>query len=432
MAERLLVRDAIAIDPERGRLGLRTAIVEEGRLRELVEGPGPSPRPGDERLDASGLLLLPGLIDLHCHLREPGEEGKETIATGGRAAAAGGFTAVVAMPNTRPPIDDGPLVDWVARRARETSPVRVHVAGAVSAGQAGEKLAELAAMRASGVVAFTDDGRPIMNAALMRRALEWGKLLGVPVVAHEEDAHLGGGAAHEGPVATRLGLRGSPSQAEEIMVRRDIALCELTGGRLHVAHVSAAGSVRALREAKARGVPVTAEATPHHFTLTEDAIDGYDTHAKMSPPLRALADRDAVREGLADGTLDAIATDHAPHGVADKQIEFERAQNGVVGLETALSLGLALCDAGVLDERRLVQLFTSGPARAFSLPGGSLAPGSPADLVLVDREAAWTVDPARFLSRGRNSPFAGMRLRGRVRATIVGGRVVHRGETHGG
>ncbi len=423
----IIVRGGTLLDPAAGIDGIRTVVLEGGTVREVVEGPGPEARPGDELVDASGRWVVPGFIDLHCHLREPGEESKETIASGGSAAAAGGFTAVVAMPNTRPPLDTGPLIDWVVRRAAETSPVRVYPTGALSVGQAGETLAEFGVMRAAGAVAFTDDGHPVMSAALMRRALEYATLFDVPLMAHEEDLQLAArGVANEGPVATRLGLRGSPAQAEEILVLRDLALCELTGGRLHIGHVSTEGSVRAIRAAKSRGLRVTAEATPHHFTLTDEALAGYDTNAKMAPPLRGRADVDAVREGLRDGTIDAIATDHAPHGPTDKDVEFDLAANGVVGLETAFALGLRLCEEGVLKPQRLIELLTSGPARAYRLSGGSLRPGLPADLAVVDPKADWTVDPARFVSKSRNSPFKGWKVRGRVELTVVAGKVVYR------
>ena len=427
MSERLIVRGGTLIDPDAGIEAIRTVVVEGGTVREVVEGPGPEARPGDEAVDATAKWVVPGFIDLHCHLREPGEESKETIASGGSAAAAGGFTAVVAMPNTRPPLDTGQLIDWVVRRAAETSPVRVYPTGALSVAQAGETLAELGAMRAAGAVAFTDDGHPVMSAALMRRALDYARLFDVPVMAHEEDLQLAAhGVVNEGPVATRLGLRGSPAQAEEILVLRDLALCELTGGRLHIGHVSTAGSVRAIRAGKARGLRVTAEATPHHFTLTDEALIGYDTNAKMSPPLRSRVDVDAIREGLRDGTIDAIATDHAPHGPAEKEVEFDLAANGIVGLETAFALGLRLCAEGVLKPLRLIELLSTSPARAYRLPGGSLRAGLPADLAVVDPKAEWTVDPARFVSKSRNSPFKGWKLHGRVDLTVVGGRIVHR------
>jgi dihydroorotase len=427
MSARLVIRGGTLLDPAAGVEGVRTVVVEGGAVREVVEGPGPEPLAGDEAIDATGKWVVPGFIDLHCHLREPGEEGKETLASGGRAAAAGGFTSVVAMPNTKPVLDSGPLIDWVVHRAAETSPVRVYPTGAVSVGQAGETLAEFGAMRAAGAVAFTDDGRPVMSSILMRRALEYARLFDVPVMAHEEDLLLAArGVASEGPVATRLGLRGSPAAAEEVMVLRDIALSELTTGRLHIGHVSTLGSVRAIRAAKARGLQVTAEATPHHFTLTDEALAGYDTNAKMAPPLRGRADVDAIREGLRDGTIDAIATDHAPHGPTDKDVEFDLAANGVVGLETALSLGLRLCDEGALKPLRLIELLTAGPARVYRLPGGSLRAGLPADLAIVDPKAEWTVDPERFLSKSRNTPFKGWKLRGRVELTVVGGKIVHR------
>jgi dihydroorotase len=425
--QRLIFRGATVIDPDQGIEGTRTVVVEDGRISDLLEGDGPAARPGDELIDAKGRWLLPGLIDLHAHLREPGEEYKETLATGGAAAAAGGFTALVAMPNTRPPIDSAALVEYVVRRAAATCPVRVYPAGAVSLGQKGEVLAEIGDMKAAGAVVLTDDGRPIMNASLMRRALEYARTFDLPVSVHEEDLNLvAGGCMHEGAVATRLGLAGIPSQAEEAMVLRDLALCELTSGRLHLAHLSTAGSVRAVRAAKARGLPVTAEATPHHFTLTDAAVAGYDTDTKMNPPLRAAEDLSAVREGLADGTLDAIATDHAPHSPVEKDLEFDRAANGVVGLETALALGLRLVAEKVLSPRRLVELLTIGPARTFGLPGGTLRRGVAADLTLVDPNAEWTVEPSRLLSRSKNTPFKGWRLKGQVMLTAVAGRVVYR------
>ncbi|MHB1845817.1 MAG: dihydroorotase [Deltaproteobacteria bacterium] len=421
----VVIRGGLVVDPSQGLEASRTVVLEDGLVREIAD-PGRALPKGAELLEAKGCLVVPGLIDLHTHLREPGEEGKETIATGGRAAAAGGYSALVAMPNTRPPIDRPELVEWVAARARATSRVRVYPAAAVTVGQQGEQLAELASLQAAGAVAFTDDGRPIANAALMRRALEYARPLGLPVMVHEEDpALVAGGVVNEGPTATRLGLRGNPRAAEVVMVLRDLTLCELTGGRLHLAHLSAAASVRAVREAKARGVRVTAEVTPHHFTLTDEALLGYQTNAKMAPPLRGREDVLELRRGLADGTIDAVATDHAPHGVGDKSCELDLAANGVVGLETALALGLALVSEGVLSVSRLVELYSTGPARAFGLPGGSLRPGMPADVTIVDPTLEWTVEPTAFASKGRNTPFAGMKLRGRAVTTVVGGQVVY-------
>jgi dihydroorotase len=391
-------------------------------------------------IDCRGRWVLPGLLDLHVHLREPGEEGKETIATGARAAVAGGVTTLVAMPNTKPVCDSAALARFVAARGREAGFARVIPAGAITRGSLGEQLADMAELKEAGCVCVTDDGRPVMSAGVMRRALEYARDLGLPVMVHAEDLTLSsGGAMNEGPVATRLGLAGVPAAAEVAMVQRDLLLAEMTGARLHVAHVSAAGSVRALREAKARGVRVTAEVTPHHFTLTDGAVAGiapalfapqpagepYDTHAKMSPPLRAEADRQAVIAALNDGIIDAIATDHAPHGPLDKQVEFAHAQNGVIGLETSLALTLALVRAGALSLSRAVERLTAGPARCMGLPYGTLGAGAPADAIVVDAEREWKVDPQRFYSRSRNSPFAGWTLKGKVVRTFVAGRMVH-------
>ncbi|HWV39285.1 MAG TPA: dihydroorotase [Vulgatibacter sp.] len=423
-APRIVLAGGRLVDPASGVDGVRWITIAGETIASIDEAP-PSSTEGARVIDCAGKLVLPGLIDLHVHLREPGEEYKETIATGARAAAAGGFTAVVAMPNTRPVVDNAHLVRFVAERGREAGGARVYPSGAVSKGQKGEALAEIGDMRAAGAVCITDDGRPVMNGALMRRALEYARAFDLAVMVHEEDLHLaGGGCMNEGPVSTRLGLRGSPNVAEDAMVLRDVELCALTGGRLHVGHISTAGAVQAVREAKRRGLPVTAEATPHHFTLTDEAVAGYDTRAKMCPPLRARADVDAVREGLADGTIDAIATDHAPHSAVEKDVEFERAANGIVGLETALGLSLALVRDGVLTLPQLVERLGLGPARCFGLPGGRVERGGPADLTVVDPEAEQRVDPAAFVSKGRYTPFEGWTLRGVATHTIVGGRVV--------
>jgi dihydroorotase len=411
------------IDPRNGIDGVRDVLVQEGRVAQVSEAP--LQVPGAQVVDAQGRWVVPGFIDLHVHLREPGEEGKETVLTGCRAAVAGGFTAVVAMPNTKLVNDTALVTELVLSRARAARLCHVYPAGAITKGLKGEELAEMGELISAGCVCVTDDGRPVMNASLMRRALQYSTLFDVPVMVHEEDLTLSGkGAMTEGPTATRLGLLPIPASAEVVMVARDLVLLEETGGRLHIAHVSCEGSVRLVREAKKRGLHVTAEATPHHFTLDDTAVGQYDTHAKMNPPLRLRRDVEALREAMADGTVDVIATDHAPHGVLDKQVEFEKGINGVVGLETALGLTLALVHEGVLSTRRAVELLTDGPARAFGLPGGHLAPGAPADVTLIDPAVEWTVDAERFFSKSRNTPFHGRRLKGRVTQTWVGGRLV--------
>ncbi|NTX06989.1 dihydroorotase [Myxococcus sp. CA040A] len=424
MNSMVLFRRGRVIDPRNGVDGVRDVLVRDGKVAEVSDAPLPVP-PGAEVVEAAGRWVLPGFIDLHVHLREPGEEGKETVLTGCRAAVAGGFTAVVAMPNTKVVNDSGLVTELVLSRARAAGLCHVYPAGAITKGLKGEELAETGELVSSGCVAITDDGRPVMNAALMRRALQYATLFGVPVMVHEEDLTLSaGGAMHEGTTSTRLGLRGIPASAEVAMVARDLVLLEETKGRLHIAHVSCEGSVRLIREAKRRGLLVTAEATPHHVILDDRAVGDYDTHAKMAPPLRADRDVEALREALVDGTVDAIATDHAPHGVLDKQVEFEKGINGIVGLETALGLTLELVHSGLLGAKRAVELLTNGPAKAFGLPGGHLAPGAPADITVVDPSEEWTVDAHRFYSRSRNTPFHGRKQKGRVVQTWVSGRKV--------
>ncbi len=424
MSKRLIIEGGRVIDPALGLDEVRSVVVERGQVVAL---PKRAPRRKTARVvDARGRWVLPGFIDLHVHLREPGHEYKETIATGTRAAVAGGFTSVVAMPNTQPVNDSVAVTEFILERARAARLARVYPAGAVTRGLAGEELSEMGDLHRAGCVVFTDDGMPIMRAGLMRRALEYALGLGVPIMVHEEDHTLSrGGAMHEGEVSTRLGLPGIPAAAEDVMVVRDIELAEYTGARLHVAHLSTAGAVRAVRAAKARGVAVTCEITPHHFTFTDEAVCGYDPDTKMMPPLRSAEDREACIEALADGTADAIATDHAPHSLVEKDVEYDRAANGVVGLETAFSATLALVREGRLGLHRAIELLTSGPARVLGLPGGTLAEGAPADLVMVDPEATWTVDPSKFHSKSRNTPFKGMTLPGRVEMTWVGGRRVH-------
>ena len=380
-------------------------------------------------IDVRGRWVVPGLIDLHCHLREPGQEYKEDIGTGTRAAAAGGFAAVCAMPNTTPPNDTRAVTELIVRRARKAGSVRVYPIGAISKGLAGEALAEMGELKEAGCVAVSDDGRPVMNAELMRRALEYARTFGLTVVQHCEDLTLSaGGAMNEGPVATRVGVRAQPASAESTMVARDLELCAQTGARYHVAHLSSAESVRLVREAKRRGLPVTCEVTPHHLTLTDEACATYDTRCKCNPPLRTQADVDVLREALADGTIDAVATDHAPHSPVEKEVEFEQAAFGMIGLETAIPLVMELVREGRLSPVAFVTRMSTAPAAAFGLPGGSLTEGGPADITVIDPEAAWTCDPRALRSRSQNTPFAGRSMRGRAVLTVVGGKIVYSGE----
>jgi dihydroorotase len=422
----LLIRGGRVVDPANGLDATGDVLILDGRVSGV--GPGLTAPAGTPAVDAGGRVVAPGFIDVHVHLREPGQEYKETIASGTRAAAAGGFTAVASMANTSPVNDTRAVTDYVLAQARAVGVVRVYPIGAVTRGLEGKELAELGELAEAGCVAYSDDGRPVMNSALLRRALEYAQAFGKPIVSHAEDAHLAaGGVMHEGFVATDLGLRGIPAAAEEIMVARDVALAELTGHRLHIAHVSTAAAVRLLRDAKARGVPVTGEVTPHHLLLTDEALRSYDPHAKMAPPLRGKRDVEACREALADGTLDAVATDHAPHAVTDKEVELDQAANGIVGLETAVALCLThLVRARVLDLATLIARLTVGPARALELPGGTLSPGAPGDVTILDLEREHRIAPARFQSRGRNTPFGGWPCVGAPWMTVVAGRIVMR------
>jgi len=377
---------------------------------------------GAETLDAKGLLVVPGLIDLHVHLREPGREDKETIASGAAAAVAGGFTSVATMANSGIPCDSAVGVTYVLARAREANLANVFPVGAVSKGLKGEELAEMGKMADAGAVAFSDDGQPIMNAELMRRALEYSRMLEKPIISHCEDATLTRGAVmNEGPISAQLGLRGWPNAAEAAMAARDVYLAALTGGRLHLQHVSARETVDIVRRAKKMGIRVTAEATPHHLTLTDECLRGYESRYKMCPPLRTRADVDAVVEGVADGTIDAIATDHAPHTVEEKEQELAACPNGVVGLETALGVVLSIKE---IPFERIIDALTAAPARILGLKSkGRLEAGADADITLIDPRAAWTVDSSAFRSRGRSTPFEGMKLVGRAVRVVVGGRV---------
>jgi dihydroorotase len=431
---RLIVGGRI-LDPSRGLVMVGVLLLQDGKVVGVVGPDCPAPEGAAERLDAVGMIVSPGFVDLHCHLRQPGAEHKETIRSGTRAAARGGFTTVCAMANTEPPIDSRGQVEYVQSVASAEGVVRVLPIGAVTKGLAGKELAEMGDMAAAGVVAFSDDGHPIESGRIMRHALEYARLFDLPVMPHCDDPDLmAGGVMNDGPVAAMLGLRGIPAAGEESIVARDVALAELTGGRLHVCHVSTAGAVEVIRRAKARGVRVTAEATPHHLTMTDGWVAGvrwhgrghpYDTSTKVNPPLRSPRDRESLVAALADGTLDAIATDHAPHASVDKLCEYDGAAFGISGLETALGAVVRLVESGELDLTLAIEKLTIGPSRAFGLPYGTLAPGAPADVVVFDPKARWIVDPADFASLGRNTPLAGQEMVGRVVTTLVAGVPVH-------
>ncbi len=425
-----LLRGGRVIDPGRKVDAALDVRVEDGLVAEIGRGlAGRSGRNGTREIDVRDRVIAPGLVDLHVHFREPGQEYKEDIATGSAAAASGGFTTVCCMPNTVPPNDCRAVTDLIVRRGREVGLCRVRPVGAISAKLEGKALAEYGEMKEAGVVALSDDGRPVMNAGLMRRALEYARTFDLPVVQHAEDLSLAeGGVMNEGEVATRLGLRGQPPQAESVMVGRDLELVEWTGARYHVAHASTARTIELVRQARRRGLPVTCEVTPHHLHLTDAAVAGgcgYDTRAKVNPPLRSAADLEALREGLADGTVDCIATDHAPHSAVEKDVEFDHAAFGMIGLETALPLVLDLVRGGIIDLARAVALLTCQPARVFGLDAGgagSLAPGAPADLAVLDLDLAWTADEGALRSRSRNTPFLGRKLAGAALLTLMGGR----------
>jgi len=408
------------IDPANSRDEIVDLLVIDGR----IAGPDQPVPAGVQEIDAAGCWVVPGLIDMHVHLREPGEEYKEDIHSGARAAASGGFTGVACMPNTKPVNDNATVTAMILGRAADAA-VRVYPVGAISQGSEGHQLAEFGEMKAAGVVAVTDDGHPVRDSQLMRRAMEYASDFGLTVISHSEEAALSTGVMNEGPVSTRLGLKGIPTAAESIMVYREIALAEFTGARVHIAHVSTAMSLDLIRAAKARGVRVTAETAPHYFTLTDEAVIGYDTNTKMNPPLRSDADREAIRIALADGTLDAIATDHAPHSILEKELEFDAAANGVIGLETALPLTLALVRDKVIDAKRLVELMAVNPAAILAVPGGALSAGAAADLTLIDPEREWVYSADQVVSKSRNTPFLGWKLQGRAVLAMVGGRVQH-------
>lgn len=427
-AQMWMLKNARVIDPAAGRDGHFDILIDGGTIARIGKD---LPVDGARVVEVpAGWVVTPGLIDIHVHLREPGQEHKETIATGTRSAVVGGFTAVACMPNTSPVNDTASVTEFMLKRAAEANLARVYPIGAVSVGSKGEQMTEMADLKAAGCVAFTDDGHPIRTALLARRALEYAQMLGVPIIEHCEDPSLkGDGCAHEGAVASMLGLRGIPGVAESIMAERDISLSELTGGHVHIAHMSARQTLRAVRHGKERGIAVTCEVAPHHFTLNDEALAqgvGYDTNLKMNPPLREEADRLAMIEGLRDGSIDVISTDHAPHHADEKALEFDRAPFGIVGLETCVPLCLdRLVHGEVLSLPRLIALLTINPARVLHLPGGTLREGDPADITILAPDAPVTIHTAALASKSKNSPFDGWTLRGTTAATIVGGRVLY-------
>ncbi|MBQ01421.1 MAG: dihydroorotase [Acidobacteria bacterium] len=428
-----MLKGGRVVDPVNGVDGSADVLIDQGRVTRV--GPDLAIEPGIVVIDVPpGCVVCPGFIDMHVHLREPGHEHKETVATGVAAAVAGGFTAVACMPNTDPVNDDAGITRLILGKAAEAGLARVYPVGAVTKGQAGEQLAEIGELRAAGCVAVSDDGRPVASASVMRRALEYAAMFDMPVIDHCEDASLmGDGVAHEGHQAAVLGLRGVPAAAEEIVVARDVTLSGLTGSPVHIAHMSARGALRAVRSGKERGIRVSCEVTPHHFTLTDERLAGYDTNFKMNPPLRETADVEALLDGLRDGTIDCIATDHAPHHYDEKLVEFDRAPFGIVGLETAVSICLdRLVHAGQVSLSRLVELLAVNPARILGVPGGDLAAGALADVTVLAPELAVTVEAAAFRSLARNTPFDGWRLRGGVAATMIGGRTVYVNEAVAG
>jgi dihydroorotase len=419
----ILIRGGRVIDPSRGTDGVADVLVEGGKI--VAVGRGIEAGDGARVIDATGKVVAPGLIDLHVHLREPGQEDLETVASGAMAAAAGGFSAVCAMPNTDPVTDNQAAVGFIVSQAQRAAKARVYPIGAVTLGQRGEQLAEFGELVGAGAVAVSDDGKPVGSSHMMRTALEYARTFGIPVANHCEEMSLAlGGAMHEGLVSTRLGLKGIPAAAEEIMVARDIILAELTGGHVHLCHMSTRGSVELIRRGKEKGVRVTAEATPHHFSLTHARCEGYDTNAKMNPPLRESEDVEAIRQGLKDGTIDVIASDHAPHHYDAKEREFDNAPNGIIGLETALGVAIRdLVESGVLTLPALIDRMSTRAARIFNLPGGTLAVGAPADVVVLDPTERWVVRPELFRSKSRNTPYAGSELVGRAHQTVVRGRI---------
>ena len=424
----IVIKNGRVIDPANGLDEPMDLLIDKGRIKAL-ESPGSISFDAGEKpsvIDAKGCVVCPGLIDMHVHFREPGFEYKETITSGCRSAAAGGFTSVAVMPNTNPVNDTRAVTEHILSLARTEGIINVYPIAAITQKLEGERLSEMADLKNAGAIAFSDDGRPVMNNELMRRAFEYSKMFKLPLIQHSEMLDLTeGGCMNEGMVSTELGLKGMPTEAEDIMVYRDIALLEKTGGRLHVAHISSKNSVDLVRQAKSRGLSVTCEVAPHHFTLTDEAVRGYDTNTKMSPPLRAIDDVEAIKEGLQDGTIDIIATDHAPHDIADKQVEYQNACFGIVGLETALPLSLKLVDEKILSMSDLIKKFTSTPADIFNLSSGSLSLGKDADILIFNPNFEYSIDISKFHSKSKNSPFDGWKVKGKVIHTLVRGKTVY-------
>lgn len=425
---KILISNGRLIDPANQRDEISDILIDKGKIAAIAK-PGQIPKQDTDSakvIDATDQIVAPGFIDMHVHFREPGFEYKETIETGCQSAAAGGFTTVAMMPNTHPVNDNRSVTEFMLSQAKSHGVVNVLPIGAVSVGLRGERLTDMGDLKAAGVVAYSDDGHPVMNNELMRRALEYSKMFDLPIIQHSEVLDLtAGGCMNESRVSTELGLKGMPTEGEDIMVYRDIALLEKTGGRVHVAHISSAQSVDLVRQAKAKGLAVTCEVAPHHFSLTDEAVRGYDTNSKMSPPLREQKDVAAIKQGLQDGTIDMIATDHAPHDLADKQVDYQSACFGIVGLETALPLTLKLIDEKVITLPQMVALFTSQPAEIFKLDKGNLAVGKDADVVVFDPQVEYNIDVQTFKSKSKNSPFHGWPVKGRVTHTLVMGKIVH-------
>lgn len=421
----ILIKGGRLIDPANKKNGQFDLLISKGKI-EAVEPEGKIKNiPGVEIIDAKGAIVAPGFCDMHVHFREPGHEYKETIETGSQSAAAGGFTTVAVMPNTFPVNDNRSVTEFILSQAKETSNINILPIGAITKGLKGETLSDMGELKEAGCIGYSDDGRPVSNSEIMRRALEYSKMFDLPCIQHSEVLELTqGGSMNEGIISTELGLKGMPTEAEDIMVHRDICLLPITGGRLHVAHISSGGSVDLVRQAKAKGLPVTCEVAPHHFTLTHEACRGYDTNAKMSPPLRTQFDLDMIKEGMRDGTIDIIATDHAPHDRVDKQVEFSKACFGIVGLETALPLTLKMVDEKVISLEKAIDMLTFQPSQLFKLDKGTLGIGKAADITLFDEKMEYTIDPSQFKSRSKNSPYKDWKVRGKVLRTLVNGKTV--------